>query len=82
MKFILKFLKLLSIKDRIYFYILVAAAILNVFLELLSIGMVIPLIGLILNPNIVIKKFSDLLPNFELDMASIRKLKQYQNHFS
>ena len=65
MKFILKFLKLLSIKDRIYFYILVAAAIINVFLELLSIGMVIPLIGLILNPNIVIKKFTDLLPNFE-----------------
>ena len=65
MKFILKFLKLLSIKDRIYFYILVAAAIINVFLELLSIGMVIPLIGLILNPNIVIKKFADLLPNFE-----------------
>ena len=65
MKFILKFLKLLSVKDRIYFYILVAAAIINVFLELLSIGMVIPLIGLILNPNIVIKKFTDLLPNFE-----------------
>ncbi len=65
MKFIINFLKLLSSKDRLYFYFLIAAAIINVFLELLSIGMVIPLIGLILNPNIVVDKISNYFPNFE-----------------
>ena len=64
MKFILNFLKLLSRKDRLNFYLLTTASIINVFLELLSIGMVIPLIGLILNPEFAIEKISNIFPNF------------------
>ena len=63
MGFIFNFIKLLSKKDKITFFLLISGSILNVFLEILSIGMVIPLIGIILNPEVAINKLSNFLPD-------------------
>ena len=66
MNFIKSFLNLLSLKDKYIFYFFVFGAILNVFLEVLSIGMVVPLIGLILNPDKLILNLVTFFPNLEL----------------
>ena len=66
MNFLKSFLNLLSLKDKYIFYFFVFGAILNVFLEVLSIGMVVPLIGLILNPDKLILNLVTFFPNLEL----------------
>ena len=66
MSFIKTFLSLISDKYKIYFYLLILGSIITVFLELLSIGMVIPLIGLILDPEFLLNKLSSIFPNLEI----------------
>ena len=66
MKFLINFLQLLSIKDKINFYFLIAASTINVFLELLSIGMVIPLIGILLNPDKVLSELNNYFPDLKI----------------
>ena len=62
MKFLINFLKLLTSKDKLYFYLLVFGSSVNVFLELLSIGMVIPLIGILLNPEKMFTQLNNFFP--------------------
>ena len=64
MEFFLIFYNLLSPKQKINFYLLICFSIIIVFLELLSIGLVIPLISIILDPNIILTKFIDKDLNF------------------
>lgn len=71
MKFLINFLKLLSSKDKLYFYLLVFGSSVNVFLELLSVGMVIPLIGILLNPEKMITQLNNFFPENDLLKYSI-----------
>ncbi len=66
MSFLSNFLKLLSFKDKLNFYLLVLASVVIVFLELLSVGMVIPLIGILLNPEKIVLQLQEYFPEFDL----------------
>lgn len=62
-------LKFLSPKQKIFFYLLIFGALINVGLEIFSIGLVIPLIGFILNPEKMTEKLILYFPkveNFEI----------------
>ena len=48
-------------KEKIYFYLLILGSILNFFIEFLSLGLVLPLIGFLVNP---IDFFNDLFNVF------------------
>ena len=79
MKFLINFLNLLTKKEKLNFFTLTLASIFNTFVELLSLGLVIPLIGLILEPNALISKFKEYFPssNFE----SFIQYFEDKNHF-
>ena len=82
MSFIKTFLSLISSKYKIYFYLLILGSILTVILELLSIGMVIPLIGLILDPEFLLNKLNNIFPNLEfLKDIEISNNKNYLIYF-
>ena len=63
MKFLTNFLSLLTKKEKIYFFLLVLSSVANTFLELLSIGLVIPLIGMIIDPEALIFKLNEYFPS-------------------
>ena len=68
MKFLTNFLNLLTKKEKFNFFILVLASVINTFIELLSIGLVIPLIGLILEPTALILKLKEYFPFFNFEV--------------
>ena len=65
MNIITEFLKFLSPKEKILYFLLIFGAIINVVLEVFSIGLVIPLIGFILNPDKMLDKFFQYFPKIE-----------------
>jgi len=71
MSFFITFYKLLNSKQKINFYLMIVFSIIIIFFELLSIGLVIPLISIILDPDIFLTtfniegtKFFPLIENF------------------
>ena len=82
MKFLTNFLSLLTKKEKIYFFLLVLSGVANTFLELLSIGLVIPLIGLILDPEALIFKLNEYFPSLNFyNYTTQLDLSNYIIHF-
>ena len=82
MKFLTNFLSLLSKKEKIYFFLLVLSGVANTFLELLSIGLVIPLIGIILDPVALIFKLNEYFPSLNFNNYNTQlDLNNYIVHF-
>ena len=73
MKFFIIFYNLLNNKQKIKFNLLIFFSIFAVFLELLSIGLVIPLISLILEPSLILSKFIGEGNNFYFIIEEILK---------
>ena len=63
MKLIKKFYKIVfGYKEKLYFFLLIIASILNFFVEFLSLGLILPLIGLLVNPSSFIESVINFFP--------------------
>ena len=82
MSFIKEFLKFLSPKQKIFYYLLIFGALINVGLEIFSIGLVIPLIGFILNPEKMTEKLILYFPKVEdLEITNYINNSNFLNFF-